>query len=101
MEPRRSDVELRSSEVELRRSAIEPRPFKLLELWSSLEVCRFDMDPALCKLEVDPRRSETEPLLRLELEALRSEVDPLRSELEPLRSNRLLDRSTPRAPLLF
>ena len=59
------------------------------------------MEPALCKLEVDPRRSETEPRFRLELEALRSEVDPLRSELEPLRSKRLLERRTPRAPLLF
>jgi len=59
------------------------------------------MEPALCKLEVELRRSDTEPLFRLELEALRSEVDPLRSEVEPLRSKRLLDRSTPRAPLLF
>ena len=92
-------MELRSSEVELLRSATEPRV--RLELWSSFELCRLDMEPALCKLEVDPRRSETEPRFKLVLEALRSEVDPLRSELDPLRSNKLLDRSAPRAHLLF
>jgi len=102
VDPRRSAVELRSSEVELRRSATDPRLVRLELLGSSLELwCKLDMEPALCKFEVEPRRSETEPLFRLELDALRSEVDPLRSELDPLRSKRLLDRSTPRAPLLF
>ena len=91
-------MELRSSEVELLKSETELRVG--LELASSFELCKFDMELALCRLDVEPLRSETEPL-KLLLEALRSEFEALKSELEPLRSKRLLDLSTPRAPLLF